>query len=164
VAGRSLAPQIRNNFKATAPPTPDDSVVYGFQIGSRWIIKTTSEGWECRGNDPGAAVWIKIGFGGRPSKEDQGWAALTTVSNGDLASNETVSTDLLGSVKVEVNGHGVGVGDAAKDEACYFSGDGGITPRARDGVKAGDKLYWNGSIAEYQLEPDDRIDLFYDIQ
>jgi hypothetical protein len=64
-------------------------------------------------------------------------------------------------VSVEVNGIEANVGDGAKDEACYFSVDGGATARAMADIEAGDTLYWNGSIAGYELETDDDIDISY---
>lgn len=164
MAGRSLAPQVRNNFKATVPPTPSDDVTKGFQVGSRWIIKTAQLEWSCRNNTQTAAVWVQVGAGGRPAGEDRGWVALATTTDGDLASNSAISGIPLGAIAVEVNGHGADVGDGAKTSACYFSGDGGVTARAIDGVQNGDKLYWNGSYAAYELDSSDRIDVFYDIQ
>lgn len=64
-------------------------------------------------------------------------------------------------VSVEVNGLECNIGDGAKDEACYFSGDGGTTARSMEDITAGDTLYWMGSIAGYQLETDDDIDINY---
>lgn len=164
MAGRRLGPQIRNNFKATVPPSVSNDVTQGYQVGSRWIIKATLEEWSCRDNAAGAAKWLEVGAGGRPSGGDKGWVALVTTADGNPASNSTVSGIPLGAVAVEVNGHGADVGDGVKTAACYFSGNGGVTARAIDGVQQGDKLYWNGSYAVYQLDTVDRIDVFYDIQ
>jgi len=164
VAGRDLTPQVHNNFKATAPPAPGDDVTKGFQVGSRWIIKAALTEWSCRNNAQNAAVWVQVGAGGRPAGEDKGWIALATTADGQLASNSTISGIPLGATAVEVNGHGADVGDGVKTSACYFSGDGGLNARAINGVQNGDKLYWNGSFAAYELDSLDRIDVFYDIQ
>ena len=65
-------------------------------------------------------------------------------------------------VKVTCNGLGVDVGNGAKDEACYFSADGGTTARSIADITAGDTLYWMGSVAGFELENDDEIDLRYE--
>ena len=66
------------------------------------------------------------------------------------------------AVIVKVNGLQVNLGNGAKDEACYFSADGGTTARSVADITAGDTLYWMGSIAGYELEVDDDIDIVYD--
>lgn len=56
------------------------------------------------------------------------------------------------------------VGDGTKLGAfCYFSGDGGYTPRALTAVLPGDALYWNGSIAEFEIDTDDVFDFIYEV-
>lgn len=164
MAGRSLAPQLRNNFKATAPPTANDDVSHGYQVGSRWVVKALLEEWTCRDNTLTAARWVKVGSGGRPVTGDKGWIARVTVADGALASLSAISGIPLGAVAVEVNGHGADVGDGVKTAACFFSGDGGLNARAANGVQQGDQLYWNGSYAAYELDTNDRIDVYYDIQ
>lgn len=71
-----------------------------------------------------------------------------------------------GAISVYVNGVGVSdIGDGAKvGVACYFSGDGGFTPRLHSAVQAGDCLYWNGSIAGWQISANtDVIDFVYEV-
>lgn len=65
-------------------------------------------------------------------------------------------------VVVKVNGLSIDIGDGNKGEACYFSADGGTTPKAIADIEAGDTLYWMGSVAGYQLESSDEIDLLYE--
>ena len=65
-------------------------------------------------------------------------------------------------IKITCNGLGVDIGNGAKDEACYFSADGGTTARAIADITAGDTLYWMGSVAGFELETDDEIDLRYE--
>lgn len=67
-----------------------------------------------------------------------------------------------GAVIVKVNGLQVNLGNGAKDEAAYFSADGGTTAKSVADIAAGDTLYWIGSIATYELETDDDIDIVYD--
>jgi hypothetical protein len=91
--------------------------------------------------------------------------AVVTTADGDAA---TAGGDALAStpggdgyVAVRINGIGVQVGDGNKTKSCYFSADGGTTARAFSAIVAGDRLYWNGSIAGYQLDTSDTIDFIY---
>ena len=51
---------------------------------------------------------------------------------------------------------------AVKTEASYFSNDGGTSARLIADIEAGDTLYWNGSIAGYELDATDDIDVGYE--
>jgi hypothetical protein len=93
--------------------------------------------------------------------------ALITTIDGDKATNFTLISNPNNAsyVMVSVNGKEVTVGDAEKTKACYFSGDGGTTARSFSSshpngkVQTGDELYWNGSIAGYQLDINDKINI-----
>jgi hypothetical protein len=64
---------------------------------------------------------------------------------------------------VLVNGLSYQVGNGIKVSVpCYFSGDGGITARATGALAAGDLLYWNGTVAGFQLDGGDRIDFVFE--
>lgn len=65
------------------------------------------------------------------------------------------------NIIVRVNGLQCDVGDGAKDKPTYFSGDGGTTARQLDSIVAGDLLYWMGSIAGYELDNTDDLELQY---
>lgn len=89
-------------------------------------------------------------------------ASITAIDNDVASTTGMVATPAQGSyVEVEVNGFGVVVGNASKVADCYFSGDSGTTPRAWNAIVAGDKLYWVGSVAGYQLDGNDRITFKY---
>lgn len=95
-------------------------------------------------------------------KEDLDKAPLTTSADGDSTGIQiTYSPFSDGSVAITVNGLGANIGNGAKDEACYFSSDDGTTAKAIANISAGDTLYWNGSIAEFELDPTDEIDIVY---
>lgn len=128
------------------------------------------------GDTSSGSLWPTASFGGstggstggtggadRHSASNKGMPALATASDGALATSTalagTPSED--GFVEVSVNGVQVEVGDGAKTKSCYFSSDLGTTAKAMAGVSAGDKLYWNGSIAAYQLAVTDRLDFDY---
>ena len=86
-----------------------------------------------------------------------------TSSDGDTTGLTITYTPFSdGAVIVKVNGLQVNLGDGAKNNAAYFSADGGTNARLVADVAAGDTLYWMGSIATYELETDDDIDIVYD--
>ena len=64
-------------------------------------------------------------------------------------------------VTVKVNGVEINLGDGVKTEDAYFSSDAGSTARSIANITAGDLLYWNGSIAGYELDATDDIDISY---
>jgi hypothetical protein len=91
-------------------------------------------------------------------------AAVTTF-DGDLATTIAIAATppANGWIMVFINGVEVRLGNGTKTGvACYFSGDGGVTARATGQVVNGDFLYWNGSVAGYQLDLGDRIDFDYE--
>ena len=88
--------------------------------------------------------------------------SVTTVEDGDTTEISITYTPFSdSSVAVKVNGIEVNLGDGAKDSECYFSNDGGATAKLIADIEAGDILYWNGSIAGYQLDNTDDIDISY---
>ena len=96
------------------------------------------------------------------TRVDYNQTPSATSSDGDTTGATITYTPFSdSSVIVKVNGLQVNLGDGAKDQACYFSADGGTTAKTSAGIAAGDTLYWMGSIADYELETDDEIDLVY---
>lgn len=96
---------------------------------------------------------------------NKGMSALVTGADGSLATASALGATppSNGWISVYVNGVGYKVGNGTKAGVpCYFSGDGGLTARATGAVVAGDLLYWNGSIATFQLDASDRIDFEYE--
>ena len=99
---------------------------------------------------------------GVQTRVDYNQTASATSSDGDSTGATITYTPFSDSaVIVKVNGLQVNIGDGAKDQACYFSADGGTTARAAADIAANDTLYWMGSIANYELEADDEIDIVY---
>ena len=97
----------------------------------------------------------------RLSTNDQFETATATSSDGDTA-GVTIAAAPEGMVQVFVNGILQELGQGLKTKDCFFSSDGGTTPRAISAIAAGDTLYWNGSIAGYQLEATDKISMVYE--
>lgn len=99
----------------------------------------------------------------RVSLDNKAMTAETTSSDGDLACDvaivSTPSND--GYVRVSINGLATNLGDGVKTTECYFSNDGGATARNIDEIESGDLLYWNGSVANYELSAEDVVDFEY---
>ena len=68
----------------------------------------------------------------------------------------------LGQVEVFINGVAYIVGDGSKVKDCYFTGDTGTTARAMTAIVATDELYFNPTIAGFDLETSDRISILYE--
>lgn len=135
---------------------PDGTTVIAPLAGpGRWKILS--------GGSPGASA--------TEARANKQMAASTTVSDGDLACATAVATTPAtpsaagGYVGVQVNGVNHLVGDGTKVAVdCYFSADGGATARALQAVVAGDLLYWNGSVAGFQLAAaTDTVSFFYEV-
>lgn len=88
-----------------------------------------------------------------------GMPALATVGDAALASAFPLQlTPATRYVFVFINGVQTELGDLTAP--CYFSGDGGATARTLGTggtLVSGDLLYWNGSIAGWDLSASDRI-------
>jgi len=98
------------------------------------------------------------------SKSNLNMSALDTVNDGDLATLlGIIDNPLEGNfVRVTVNGLEVNVGGKVYPYDCYFSNDNGITAKSIGEEQTGDKLYWNTSIAGYNLDSSyDKIDFIY---
>lgn len=106
-----------------------------------------------------------------PVRANKGMSASTTTADGNLACATAVATTPAtssaagGAIGVQVNGVSYLVGDGTKVAAdCYFSGNGGTTARALRSVVAGDLLYWQGSIAGFELSAvTDKISFIYEV-
>jgi hypothetical protein len=100
---------------------------------------------------------------GAPTVSNKDMVAEVTVNDFDEAcATGIAATPVRDSyVQVFVNGVKTAVGNGVKTKACYFSGDSGTTARAISAIVSGDKLYWVGSVAGYQLAVTDLIDLDY---
>jgi hypothetical protein len=99
------------------------------------------------------------------SKANLNMTALVTTTDGDLACNTAIldTPKVSSHVRVFVNGVEVNSGDKNSGD-CYFSRDGGSTALVVGDERLGDKLYWNGSIANYNLDNIDLIDFIYLIE
>ena len=96
---------------------------------------------------------------------DKGLTANYVNFDGGTASNTPISqTPIPGSyVVVYINGQEYQVGNGTTNSSCYF-GTNSVTPKGfsvSNAIQAGDYLYWNPSIAGFNLEIGYRIALHY---
>lgn len=100
---------------------------------------------------------------GAETFDDLNQTANVTSADGDFTGATISNTPYNDSnVQILVNGVNVNLGDGAKNKACYFSADGGATARPIADIEQSDALYWNGSIAGYELDGLDEIDIIYE--
>lgn len=94
----------------------------------------------------------------------------TTTIDGDIATLSTLSeTPVNGCyIEVKINGVEYEVGDGVSTKSCYFADPatptlarGFISTDPNGQVQAGDSLYWNGSVAGFELVSGQRVSLNY---
>lgn len=97
-----------------------------------------------------------------PSTSNKNQTPSVTAGDEQTTGLTIASTPAAGSyVRVSVNGIGYRLGNGVKTLDCYFSADGGTTPRAFSAIVAGDTLYWNGVISGFNLAASDSVDMEY---
>jgi len=135
-------------------------------------VKWEGTGWVCvtdKGSAEIDADPLQFSqFGDRPAiptSDDKNRASAVTSGNYQTTGLTITNTPARdGYVEVGVGGEQVPLGDGVKTAYCYFSVDGGTTARPIADIQAGDTLYWNGVVAEYDLDADDRIDFNYNVR
>ena len=127
------------------------------------------------GELPDRGYWIDDIIGRFEATSTAGISAVGISTGVDMNKNPTVTeadgdstglsitfTPFLDSyVNIKVNGMEVNLCDGDKLSECYFSNDGGVTARLIANIEANDTLYWNGSIAGFELDETDDIDIAY---
>lgn len=126
----------------------------------RRVVRKISDGTHWY-DDPAAG-----GAAGFETTQNKRMPSRTTSADEQRACDIALAiSPIAGSyVGVRVNGVDVpDIGDGSKAAACYFSNDGGASARVWASIDLGDVLYWNGSIAGYQLDAaTDLIDFIYE--
>lgn len=182
---------VKSRIVATPPSTPaagDRYIVPAFATGV-WSGRATQIAlfdagvWQFITPGEGTSAWVddedkQITFDGSAWVTTSGTIVVSTLANKHMpALATTADGDLACAVAVQqqpitgcyplvrINGLGeTGLGDGTKVGAtAYFSGDNGVTARALNAIAAGDKLYWNGSAAGWQLATTDYIDFDYQV-
>jgi len=123
----------------------------------------------------GTSVTAAGGGGGgggasMPSALNKSMAAQTTTADGQLACSTPIAAAPVGFVGVNVNGVSYDPGNGVTTGCpCYFSNGSGTVAYAQGSIPAGALLWWNGSVAGFQLfggtppPPVDLIDFVYNI-
>jgi len=158
-SGTSSVPG-RANQPGPGAAAPNALFIAYTRVMIQRVEGTTSGSVFAWGATPAAAVTASM-----PTVTNKSMAASTTVADNDLACATAVTGQPKGWIGVEVNGVGYDPGNGTKlGVPCYFSGDGGATARAQGAVQAGDRLYWVGSAAGFQLAAaTDTIDFLFNI-
>lgn len=97
------------------------------------------------------------------SKANLNMSGLVTVNDGNLACSVHILDKPIATsyVRVFVNGVEVNVGGKTFPHDCYFSSDNGLSAKILGDEKQGDLLFWNQSVAGYNLDTIDLIDFVY---
>lgn len=136
------------------------AIIANSPLGTLYL-RSTGELYQKQSSAPG--TWELIGGSAAVglSATNKNMVASLTTSDGDVGCATGLASSLTGWVLVMVNGMSARVGNGVKTLDCYFSGDAGVTARTVGALQSGDLLYWNGSIAGYQLTPSDVIDFVF---
>jgi len=161
--------------------TTDDAIIIGGGSGTNLTFAqfsgagtiTAGDGLQKSGSEISIlATNDSVGVSGAglkaavPAIVNKNMTASVTASDGALATATTVASTPGGDsyVGVRVNGAHQLVGNGTKVSVdCYFSGDSGSTARAFSAIVSGDELYWNGTIAGFELAATDRIDFDFNV-
>lgn len=103
------------------------------------------------------------GTGSTPTYADKKFVSEVTTTDGEWSGAEFTGSP-IGYTGSDVDGIHKIVGDAVKTEECYWSRDGGTTALALSALAIGDRMYWNGSEAGFELDGVSIITLNYNIQ
>lgn len=95
-----------------------------------------------------------------PTTGNKNMAGSLTSADGQIACATTLAATPKGMVAVYVNGALQWLGLGNKTSDCYFSSDSGST--ALSTLVSGATLYWNGSIAGFQIATTDKLTFDYD--
>jgi hypothetical protein len=97
------------------------------------------------------AVVVSAPSLGSPTTNNKNMVALTTVADAQQATATAIAVTPKGYVRVYVNGAAYDAGDTVLGTVCFF-GPNATTAHAQGSIVAGDLLWWNGSVAGFQLD------------
>jgi hypothetical protein len=102
-----------------------------------------------------------------PTASNKAQAASVTAADGALATAGSVATTPAsdGYVKVEINGINYTVGDTGTfaTAPCFFGVGATSVGRPIADIVSGDTLRWNGTVAGFELDGSDVVDMHYDV-
>lgn len=153
IVGTGLESDGSNNIRIAAAAAGNGLTGGGGAALAVLANATTSASIDVSGSGLKAAVPRNSNKAGQPAATS-GNEQTTTLTIAATPSGD-------GYVRVLVNGVGAELGDGVKTKDCYFSADGGTTARSIAAIATGDTLYWNGTIAGFDLATTDEIDMDY---
>lgn len=122
------------------------------KIGTGAVGSTEIADGSVAAGDLGSQVAVK------PDASNTDMIALVTTADGDLATNTTIAAAFKGALRIDVNGISYPLGNGSKtSSSAYISGDNGVTARSFNAVAIGDKIFWVGSVAGFQLAASDLL-------
>lgn len=155
-----IAPAIDRNWLQVGGPIP-----YGPTAAS---VGTANNG----GASPDVSRADHVHDSPAPTIADKARAPSATAGANFTTTGLTITGTpaLGGDIMVFINGQKAVIGSGNRldrgsftnNVECYFSADGGTTPRAISAIVAGDTLYWNGTHAGYDLAVTDEVDIDYE--
>lgn len=89
--------------------------------------------------------------------------AVSTSGNDFVVTGVTLTStpNDYSRIEVYVNGQKQRLGDNDTSKDCYF-GTAPLTPIALSALSLGDQLYWNGTIAGFELSTSDKVEIVYE--
>lgn len=148
--------------------------VGGVAIGQRQRINliqgtgVTLAGVDDAANDRVNVTVTATGGGGgsSPTADDKNQTPAASSGSDGFDTTLTTSNLPVGYVGVSVNGvsQHVAASDAERTTAdCYFSSDGGATAETQGSITSGSTLYWNPTVAGFDLTVSQRVDFIYNV-
>lgn len=112
----------------------------------------------------GDFVWVNPNSTVQSTTDDKNYLMTSNSTYDGYYIGLTISETPVGYVTIFINGVETDLGyGSTSSSSCYFSDDGGTTAKSLGNILAGDALYWNYTVAGFQLTTDlpDRISLNY---
>jgi hypothetical protein len=132
------------------------SVDYGSDIGSVGIANANgSNNTAARSDHTHKAPIFSVEMPG----------AATAGSGNYQTTGRSLSGNPFGGriLAILINGVRYELGNGVRTKDCYFSADSGANAVAQGSLVAGNTLYWNGTIAGFDLDTNDEIDMEFQV-
>jgi hypothetical protein len=111
-------------------------------------------------NNSGELTVVSSGGLSQPTYEE--FTAVSTSGNDSIVTGVTLGStpNIYSRIEVFVNGQKQRLGDGVTTKDCYFGTSGSAL--SLTSLSSGDQLYWNGTIAEFELSASDKVEIVYE--